>query len=76
MRVLLVHNQYRSATPSGENRVVDQEGQALARSWARGHAVRTEQRRDRALVKDEKGVVAGEGGLEPRDPPRPQRGAA
>ena len=30
MRVLLVHNQYRSATPSGENRVVDQEGQALA----------------------------------------------
>ncbi len=30
MRVLQVHNQYRSGTPSGENRVVDQEGQALA----------------------------------------------
>ena len=33
MRVLQVHNQYRSGTPSGENRVVDQEGQALAESW-------------------------------------------
>jgi glycosyltransferase involved in cell wall biosynthesis len=29
MKILLVHNRYRSATPSGENRVVDQEGQAL-----------------------------------------------
>jgi glycosyltransferase involved in cell wall biosynthesis len=32
MRVLLVHNQYRSAAPSGENRVVEQEGEALARA--------------------------------------------
>jgi glycosyltransferase involved in cell wall biosynthesis len=36
MRILLVHNQYRSATPSGENRVVEQEGEALA---AAGHEV-------------------------------------
>jgi len=36
MRVLLVHNRYRSAAPSGENRVVDQEGAALA---ALGHEV-------------------------------------
>jgi len=36
MRVLLVHNRYRSGAPSGENRVVDQEGEALA---ALGHEV-------------------------------------
>ena len=37
MRILLVHNQYRSGTPSGENRVVDQEGEVLVRA---GHEVR------------------------------------
>jgi glycosyltransferase involved in cell wall biosynthesis len=36
MRILLVHNRYRSGTPSGENRVVDQEGEALT---AQGHEV-------------------------------------
>ena len=36
MRVLQVHNEYRSGTPSGENRVVEQEGEALARA---GHEV-------------------------------------
>jgi glycosyltransferase involved in cell wall biosynthesis len=36
MRILLVHNRYRSAAPSGENRVVDQEGEALE---ALGHQV-------------------------------------
>jgi glycosyltransferase involved in cell wall biosynthesis len=36
MRVVLVHNRYRSAAPSGENRVVDIEGGALA---AAGHEV-------------------------------------
>lgn len=36
MRILLVHNRYRSGSPSGENRVVDQEGEALA---ALGHEV-------------------------------------
>jgi glycosyltransferase involved in cell wall biosynthesis len=36
MRILLVHNRYRSAAPSGENRVVDQESAALA---ALGHEV-------------------------------------
>lgn len=37
MKILVVHNRYRSAAPSGENRVVDQETEALA---ARGHEVR------------------------------------
>lgn len=37
MRVLLVHNRYRSGAPSGENRVVDQESDALA---ALGHEVK------------------------------------
>jgi glycosyltransferase involved in cell wall biosynthesis/SAM-dependent methyltransferase len=36
MRVLVVHNRYRSASPSGENRVVDQESDALLRA---GHEV-------------------------------------
>jgi hypothetical protein len=36
MRVPLVHDQYRSATPSGENRVIGREGEALARA---GHDV-------------------------------------
>jgi glycosyltransferase involved in cell wall biosynthesis len=36
MRILLVHNRYRSGAPSGENRVVDQEAAALA---ALGHEV-------------------------------------
>ena len=36
MKILLVHNRYRSVAPSGENRVVDREGEALA---ARGHEV-------------------------------------
>jgi glycosyltransferase involved in cell wall biosynthesis len=36
MRILLIHNRYRSSAPSGENRVVDQEGEALA---ALGHEV-------------------------------------
>jgi hypothetical protein len=31
MRVLLIHNQHRSAAPSGDNRVVEREGEALAR---------------------------------------------
>ena len=37
MRILLVHSRYRSGTPSGENRVVDQESEELARA---GHEVR------------------------------------
>jgi glycosyltransferase involved in cell wall biosynthesis len=36
MRILLVHNRYRTGAPSGENRVVDQEGEALT---ALGHEV-------------------------------------
>jgi glycosyltransferase involved in cell wall biosynthesis len=34
LRIMVVHNWYRSANPSGENRVVEREGAALA---ARGH---------------------------------------
>ncbi|MFZ0666797.1 MAG: glycosyltransferase [Acidimicrobiales bacterium] len=37
MRILVVHNRYRSASPSGENRVVDQETAALEGA---GHEVR------------------------------------
>ncbi|MGW1342869.1 glycosyltransferase [Kribbella sp. NPDC002412] len=37
MKILLVHNRYRSTAPSGENRVVDQESAALAEA---GHEVR------------------------------------
>ncbi|MFI6679301.1 glycosyltransferase [Kribbella sp. NPDC050470] len=37
MKILLVHNRYRSTAPSGENRVVDQESAALAEH---GHDVR------------------------------------
>jgi glycosyltransferase involved in cell wall biosynthesis len=41
MRVLVVHSRYRSAAPSGENNVVDQESEALAN---RGHDVELFQR--------------------------------
>jgi glycosyltransferase involved in cell wall biosynthesis len=44
MKILQAHNRYRSAAPSGENRVVDTEGEALA---ALGHEViRFERRSD------------------------------
>jgi glycosyltransferase involved in cell wall biosynthesis len=42
MRIMQVHSRYRSAAPSGENRVVDQESAALA---AHGHEVRRFERR-------------------------------
>ena len=42
MKVMIVHNRYRSASPSGENRVVDQESSALA---AAGHQVTHFERR-------------------------------
>jgi glycosyltransferase involved in cell wall biosynthesis/SAM-dependent methyltransferase len=37
VKVLMIHNRYRSDSPSGENRVVDQESEALTRA---GHEVR------------------------------------
>jgi glycosyltransferase involved in cell wall biosynthesis len=37
MKILLIHNHYRSETPSGEDRVFEQEGSALADA---GHTVR------------------------------------
>ena len=44
MKIVVVHSRYRSVAPSGENRVVDQEGEALA---ALGHEViRFERRSD------------------------------
>jgi glycosyltransferase involved in cell wall biosynthesis len=42
MRILIAHNRYRSTAPSGENRVVDQESQALR---ALGHEVEHFERR-------------------------------
>jgi glycosyltransferase involved in cell wall biosynthesis len=42
MKILLVHNRYRSNSPSGENRVVDQETKALV---AAGHVVEHYERR-------------------------------
>src|SRR5215475_4824765 len=36
LRIMVVHNWYRSANPSGENRVVERESAALS---ARGHEV-------------------------------------
>lgn len=42
LRVLVVHNRYRSEQPSGEDRVVDQEGALLADA---GHRVSTFERR-------------------------------
>lgn len=42
MKVLVVHNRYRSSSPSGEDRVVDQEHAALE---AAGHQVRRFERR-------------------------------
>jgi glycosyltransferase involved in cell wall biosynthesis len=42
MRILIAHSRYRSAAPSGENRVVDQETAALA---ALGHEVELFERR-------------------------------
>ena len=44
MKIMLVHNRYRSNGPSGENRVVDQEGEALAAAGTPGHTVRPKQR--------------------------------
>ena len=70
MRILLVHNRYRSGAPSGENRVVDQEGEALE---ALGHEVMRfgaeQQRRDRAMAGGEESVASGPDGLEPRNLP-------
>lgn len=41
MRILIVHNRYRSASPGGEDRMVDQEREALV---AAGHVVETFER--------------------------------
>lgn len=47
MRVLIVHNRYRPAAPSGENAVVDQESAALA---AAGHDVELVQRHSEEIA--------------------------
>jgi len=46
VKILVVHNRYRSSAPSGENRVVDQESSALA---AAGHVVEHFERRSDAI---------------------------
>jgi len=46
MRILVAHSRYRSAAPSGENRVVDQEAAALA---GLGHEVELFERRSDAI---------------------------
>jgi glycosyltransferase involved in cell wall biosynthesis len=47
MKVLIVHNRYRLAAPSGENAVVDQESSAL---MARGHEVALFQRHSEEIA--------------------------
>lgn len=47
MKVLMVHNRYRTAAPSGENIVVDQESEALA---AGGHDVELLQRHSEEIA--------------------------
>ena len=69
MRILLVHNRYRSGAPSGENRVVDQEGEALE---ALGHEVVRFGRSSDEIAEwpaGEEGVASGPDHLEPRNPP-------
>ena len=67
MRILLVHNRYRSGAPSGENRVVDQEGEALA---ALGHEVMRFGRSSDEIEqwsRGEESVASGPDHLEPRN---------
>ena len=74
MKILLVHNRYRSAAPSGENRVVDQEGEALA---AAGHEViRFEQHSDEIehWSAAKKASLPARTVWSRRVPPRPGRG--
>ena len=67
MRILLVHNRYRSGAPSGENRVVDQEGEALA---AIGHEVMRFGRSSDEIEQwsvAKKSLASGSDHLEPRN---------
>ncbi len=70
MKIMLVHNRYRSTAPSGENRVVDTRGGGAGRARARGHPVRAAQRRHRELVPGQEGGAARPGGVERRGAPR------
>ena len=75
MRILVVHNRYRSASPSGENRVVDQETKALV---AAGHEVEHFERlsddiEDFSLR--QKAAHPRAGRLEPERRPRDRPGA-
>ena len=47
MKILIVHNRYRPAAPSGENAVVDQESEALASA---GHSVELLQRHSEEIA--------------------------
>jgi hypothetical protein len=61
VRILLVHNRRRSLLPSGENRVVDQEAQALAEA---GHEI---ERFERNSDDSKSSTLVG---VERRDHPR------
>ena len=50
MRILVAHNRYRSTSPGGEDRVVDQEHAALVARGPHRRAIRALQRRHRADV--------------------------
>ena len=65
MRILQIHNRYRSSSPGGEDRVVDQEGAALR---ARGHVVERFERFNDDIdqwSRSRRAVGAGAGRLEP-----------
>ena len=75
MHVLVVHNRYASAQPSGENKVVDQEvGCCAGRPPGRG--VRAAQRRHRRPVPARQGRDAAAGAVEPGGPHGTRRQAA
>ena len=76
LRVMVVHNRYRSEQPSGEDRVVDQEGLLLEEA---GHEVDRFLRHSDDIARDvaarqARGAAAG--AVEPRRPHRPRRQAA
>ena len=75
MKIVVVHNRYRSAAPSGENRVVDQEAR---RSRTIGHEVSAFERRSDDIEqwsRARRRGLAGPRGVEPGGPPAPDRDA-
>ena len=75
MKILVVHNRYRSSSPSGEDRVVDQEHAAPGRCRPHRPAVRAVQRRHRHVLGGPQGARPGRGRLEPEVRPGHRAGA-